>query len=309
MNNVSLVDVISAYAKFLKFRAALLLRTRKLYRNYLHIINSARKDLYPIDAVLRNDKHILLKNWNEVFIPMLIYDHKGIEYDISNDEVTIASIHGIADDKKKIKLHGGITNGDIASIFLSDVYRTLSVEGQVVIDIGANIGDSSIYFILRGAERVIALEPFPKNYELAKKNIEENNCSNRISILLAGCATSRGFIELDDAGIIGSSATIGQCPDGTRVALLTLDDILYENNLLSHEVILKMDCEGCEYETILSASHDTLRKFSQILLEYHYGYRNLKKKLEISGFHVSTDRPIGNYHKMYSGYLYAKQNF
>ena len=47
-------------------------------------------------------------------------------------------------------------------------------------DVGANIGDSSIYFALKGAKKVIALEPLPANYEMAVKNIELNNFKNII---------------------------------------------------------------------------------------------------------------------------------
>jgi predicted RNA methylase len=52
---------------------------------------------------------------------------------------------------------------------LIDFYRFLRVEGKIVIDIGVNIADSSIYFALKGADKVIAIEPFPRNYETAKK--------------------------------------------------------------------------------------------------------------------------------------------
>jgi Methyltransferase FkbM domain len=60
-----------------------------------------------------------------------------------------------------------------------------------------------------------------------------------------------------------------------------------------HPVILKMDCEGSEYEVILSAeAHEqTLQKFDLVIIEYHYGYKNLKQKLERSGFKVSVTRP------------------
>jgi hypothetical protein len=42
--------------------------------------------------------------------------------------------------------------------------RLKHVEGNIVVDIGAGVGDSVIYFILRGASRVIALEPNRKYY-------------------------------------------------------------------------------------------------------------------------------------------------
>jgi FkbM family methyltransferase len=43
--------------------------------------------------------------------------------------------------------------------------------GRVVIDIGVFIGDSSIYFALRGAKRVIAVEPHSEAYKKTVENI------------------------------------------------------------------------------------------------------------------------------------------
>lgn len=70
----------------------------------------------------------------------------------------------------KVLLYGGLINSESVIVFLSNIYKHLPVEGKTFVDIGANIGDSSIYFASRGAEKVISIEPFPKNYELAKKH-------------------------------------------------------------------------------------------------------------------------------------------
>jgi len=95
-----------------------------------------------------------------------------------------------------------------------------------------------------------------------------------------------------------------------KVPLLTSANVLDENNIRSAEAILKMDCEGCEYD-IISASDDVLRRFSHIYLEYHYGYENLKERLEKCGFNVSvTRRPMLHFNpennkKMYIGDILA----
>jgi Methyltransferase FkbM domain len=81
-------------------------------------------------------------------------------------------------------------------------------------------------------------------------------------------------------------------------------------------VILKTDCEGCEYEVILSADEQTLQKFDLVMIEYHYGYKNLKQKLERSGFKVSVTRPkieawapeVSNQRdKLATGHIFAKK--
>jgi FkbM family methyltransferase len=143
---------------------------------------------------------------------------------------------------------------------------------------------------------------------MAKKNIELNNVPNKVTLLLAGCAASHGYITIDPDHISSITSTLVGFKKGIRVPLLTLDNILSQYNISSKDVILKMDCEGCEYEVILSAYEGTLQKFSHIQIEYHNGYIQLKEKLEKSGFKVSFTRPMWNYRKQHMGYIYAKRN-
>lgn len=183
-----------------------------------------------------------------------------------------------------------------------------------MIDIGANIGDSAIYFALNRSQKVIALEPIPTNYEIAKKNIKMNNLENKIELTLAGCGDQSGAIncDIDAKGIKAYLDENTKKENTIQVPIITLEEILKKNNL-SGSCILKMDCEGHEYEIILSASQQTLTNFSEILLEYHYGYKNLKEKLEKCGFVVKVDKPItfkslfGMYKRMFLGLLYAKK--
>lgn len=65
---------------------------------------------------------------------------------------------------------------------------------------------------------------------------------------------------------------------GCGANLHTLDDILIENNHLTNKnMILKMDIEGFEYETIYDIDEVNLQRFSQIIIEFHdiISYNNL----------------------------------
>mgnify|MGYP001559695958 FL=1 len=70
------------------------------------------------------------------------------------------------------------------------------------------------------------------------------------------------------------------------------------------QAILKMDCEDCEYESILSSDMKTIQSFSHILIEYHHGHEKLKTKLESCRFHVSIKQNQVTNSKT-SGYIYA----
>lgn len=277
------------------------LRYRKAFKNYLQVIYHTLKKEYPILVVLKNSEKKLLNNRIEVYTSSL-----GLE----NHFKIIDNLVTITEDSKTIQLYDAIGNGDVCGIFLKEEYKFLPVKDRIVIDIGANIGDSAIYFALKGAKKIIALEPFPRNFNSAKKNIELNNLSDKIELQLAGCSSKTG--EMIVNSIEGSSqSSLRESSEGKNIPLLTLENIIKNNKIES--ALLKMDCEGCEYDSILNSSEDTLKKFSHIQLEYHYGYKNIKNKLEKCGFEVSITKPIFNLNyeasesKMYIGFLYAKK--
>jgi FkbM family methyltransferase len=156
---------------------------------------------------------------------------------------------------------------------------------------------------------VIAIEPFPRNYEMARKNIEINNFSNKISLHLAGVAAKAKVITIVPNYKSDIFSSLIESKDGIKVPLRTIEDILNENSILSQgQAILKIDCEGCEYEIILSAREIILKRFSDIHIEYH-GYRDLKEKLEECGFSVSVTGPSRNFRRHYIGHIYAKQTY
>ena len=51
----------------------------------------------------------------------------------------------------------------------------------------------------------------------------------------------------------GSMSILKDFKEGIKIPMLTLENVLNHNNLLNYDShILKMGCEGCEYETVLS---------------------------------------------------------
>jgi hypothetical protein len=142
-------------------------------------------------------------------------------------------------------------------------------------------------------------------------------------VLLAACGSYAGYINISNSfksGIESHTNDDDVSRPGTNIPSITLENILKEHDIKDGETVLKMDCEGCEYDIILHASNTLLRQFSHMLIEYHKGYKDLKEKLEKSAFDVSTikltgepggpttlqdtERP-GEWY--YIGYIYAKR--
>ena len=76
------------------------------------------------------------------------------------------------------------------------------------------------------------------------------------------------------------------------------------------EAVLKMDCEGCEYN-LLNEDRDTIRRFKRIQIEYHYGYEELYNYLKDNNFDVKYTEPRSVYNSYASnpnmkvGYIYT----
>ena len=88
-----------------------------------------------------------------------------------------------------------------------------------------------------------------------------------------------------------SASSVFERKEGLTIPSFTLEELISSYDLPSTS-ILKVDCEGDEYKIFLSSSKETLRTFDFILIEYHYGYKNLKKYLEDCGFDVKVISPL-----------------
>ncbi|MGI0050471.1 MAG: FkbM family methyltransferase, partial [Nitrososphaeraceae archaeon] len=176
----------------------------------------------------------------------------------------------------------------LSSCFINDDYRFLPVKGKTVIDIGANVGDSTIYFAINGAQKVIALEPFPTMFTWAQKNVEENNLKNVI-LLQAGCSSNVDTMIIDPE-ISNVGAILKETKRGVTIPLTTLENILVNHDI--EFAVLKMNCEGCEYDVILSSPQSVIKKFSHILIAFHNGHHDLKRRLLESNFTITIiDHP------------------
>jgi hypothetical protein len=71
------------------------------------------------------------------------------------------------------------------------------------------------------------------------------------------------------------------------------------------EAVLKMDCEGCEYN-LLNEEVEVLKRFKRIQIEYHYGYRRLCDYLK-NDFDLKHTKPQKGSNNMKQGYIFAKR--
>lgn len=181
-------------------------------------------------------------------------------------------------------------------IWIDKIYDLKGYEirkGYKIIDIGGNIGAFALY--AAGREKDISIrayEPFPENAEFFTKNVEVSNLEG-IKVYQEAVAGAEGerVLQVDDSWVRHSLSENGAETGGIRVPATSLDSILEETR---HCDLLKIDCEGGEYEIFYGAKPETLRMIDRIVCEYHDGPagngEELKKFFEANSFEVDTFR-------------------
>lgn len=186
--------------------------------------------------------------------------------------------------------------------------------GWKIIDIGAGIGDYTIFATYRHpGNQVYAYEPFAPSFELLRKNISINHIEY-IHTFAQAVSGETGLIRLDISGgeplqVSSTGAHQAVSPEKqTLVPSTSLADALKSNNIERCDLI-KLDCEGAEFDILFSAEPEILKRVDRIVLEYHdyvtgNNHRELAEYLRESGYKVRT---TPNYVHADLGYLYAER--
>ncbi len=168
---------------------------------------------------------------------------------------------------------------------------------DVVVDIGANIGVFATFAATRApGVKVYAYEPFPANVFWLRKNAAESNLDNIniYELAVAGMPGTR-TLQVNDQWITHSLYEASTKNQGLAVNCTTLDSIINEVGRCD---LLKLDCEGSEYEILSNSLPETLRRVKRIVGEYHEGPGfpgtglELCRLLESKGFKISTMSPF-----------------
>ena len=136
------------------------------------------------------------------------------------------------------------------STFVAGSYENLRLrKGDVVLDIGAHVGDFSLVASRKvGIEgRVIAIEPNPNLFEILKENIAINISGNVIAKKLA-ISDSMGIVQMVDEGQ-ASRISADSSDRSFSVNAVTISQLLEDLNIDTVSVI-KIDIEGHEFRAL-----------------------------------------------------------
>jgi len=161
---------------------------------------------------------------------------------------------------------------DIVETFAGGGYEVpealSGLRGRDVIDVGANIGDTALYFLLNGARKVIAVEPLPNVARCAEENVRLSSATDKVRVLNAALSYEPVSVPCDYDVLSSRTFSTHNSSGPCKVPGVTLGDLL---NMVNDPYLLKMDCEGCEAQVILGPERERLKAFEHIIFEAHPG--------------------------------------
>ncbi|MBS7612598.1 FkbM family methyltransferase, partial [Candidatus Bathyarchaeota archaeon] len=163
---------------------------------------------------------------------------------------------------------------------------------RLVVDAGAHVGLYSLK-MMEKAEKIIALEPEPRNYKLLLENIYRNHAYAKIIPLRVALWKKRGLVKLFKGSDTSMHSLFGT-GEMLKVPAIEFSQIIDRYGDID---LLKMDIEGAEYQVLLSMKDNELLRVKKIVAELHplrdykVAITKIIVKLKRLGFNVSVVKP------------------
>ncbi len=231
----------------------------------------------------------LLSNWPQMFLQKFrISAFSGDTYlKLRQGPVYVADKRGWGID-------------DLTAVWSDKVYGDLgeiaNIADPVVIDVGAHIGTYAVYAALKAPRaRIFALEPNPAVFTYLQKSVAANALESRIVCIEKAVANSSSerLLFLDEGGGVSSSLFKRAGRDlneGISVPCMTMKE-LFDAYGIERCSILKMNCEGAEYEILGGLTDEMFSKIDSVLLQWHRVESHQPEELDVllaqKGFKVS----------------------
>lgn len=203
----------------------------------------------------------------------------------------------------------GLLN-NFRELFMDDAYKLgrfarLLPDYPTIVDVGANVGCFSLALLAKlDCARIFAYEPLPSNFEALKENVRRNpHIADQIEIFdKAIVGKPRGMVTMFHDGDREHSPVaslvdnfMGLSTSRTKVASSTLAEV-YEDIRSERVDLLKLDCEGAEFDILFNTDPEILMKTDRLVLEVHtvpairHSFDELMDFIESAGFSTASVR-------------------
>ncbi len=168
-------------------------------------------------------------------------------------------------------------------VFMEDIYAvdrlaaSLPV-GATIVDIGANAGLFSLLMLSRRSDaRIVAFEPFPANFSMLKANAEMNadvpGGIEPCQYAVLGSPHATATLFFDSGKEFTPTASLVEPKDGDAVDKVTVRGITFQESLealnISSLDLLKVDCEGGEFDLFYNTPDECFEIVGQMVIEVH----------------------------------------
>lgn len=148
------------------------------------------------------------------------------------------------------------------------ILRGLLQPGDVVLDIGANVGASSLKFAewVGTSGTVFAIEPEARNFSELARVVKRSKCRDRISLVEAAVSDKPGIVSIRLNALNPGDHRIAK--EGQPVTAVTIDGLIKDHGLSSLRAI-KVDVQGAE-PLVMAGASDTLSRLRPIIFSEIY---------------------------------------
>jgi FkbM family methyltransferase len=214
----------------------------------------------------------------------------------------------------RLQIGRGVDHAPIIEIFVRHDYGPVP-DGATVIDLGANIGAFAIYAATTARDAIVyAYEPMAEFFRLLQHNVGLNGLASRVTCVNAAAAAgqaSRALIVEPEGRLFPALAEPGLVGDpGALVPCTTLANVITTHGL-DRVDLLKIDCEGAEYEILFGTPRAVFDSIGEIRMECHdlgvpgRNKAELRQFLESLDFTIVHDTPTSPGESVLWGRKYA----
>jgi FkbM family methyltransferase len=187
----------------------------------------------------------------------------------------------------------------IYEIFAEDCYRLNSFLGPLtarpiqVIDIGGHIGTFSCRLTqLHPHATVMAFEPSATTAGYLRRNVAQNGVADRVTVVERALARTTGSASFEDngagSGHNGLVSANHRAAGAKEVSTITFDEATAAT--AAPIDVVKIDCEGGEYDLVLGSSPSSWESVRRVVIEFHpvpgHGWDELREFFAAVGLEV-----------------------
>ena len=143
-------------------------------------------------------------------------------------------------------------------------------EVRRVVDVGGHVGAFALWVAARAPHaRITTFEPEPRNFRDLELNVARNEVCDRVTRVNAAVGAHDGRRVLN-VPVHRHNASFAAGADARRVSVDCMSLERYLDGRASSEIdVLKLDCEGAEWEILTSLRSQTLQQIRHLLVECH----------------------------------------